>query len=330
MIWIIIGIFCALILLITLKPFRYWLKKGVPQSSLFQLWSDNIKIVFQLISPAECTLELHKRFGDERCVGTCHYFQPVLFLRDPQLIKEIAIKDFDYFIDHVQFVNPEIDPLFSKSLLLLRGDAWKAMRATLSPSFTSSKMKAMFELIKKCSTQFSAYYIQKEGVNEINAKDVFARFANDVIATCAFGVTCNSQSDPNNEFDAVPAYVRRNLDLFGNTMASVENYYSKYTVEKDDNNQIDGDPERGVEGGKDLPPRPRDYILHLQGQEDGKRHKEDQLNQEKVRPKLAQQKLNLSPHHFFSFPFPSFRYQIASVSFILSHCYRLSVLIFDY
>jgi cell division protein FtsZ len=47
----------------------------------------------------------------------------------------------------------------------------------------------------------------------------------------------NNASDPNNEFDAVPAYVRRNLDLFGNTMASVENYYSKYTVEKDENNQ---------------------------------------------------------------------------------------------
>lgn len=47
----------------------------------------------------------------------------------------------------------------------------------------------------------------------------------------------NSASDPNNEFDAVPAYVRRNLDLFGNTMASVENYYSKYTVDKDENNQ---------------------------------------------------------------------------------------------
>jgi cell division protein FtsZ len=47
----------------------------------------------------------------------------------------------------------------------------------------------------------------------------------------------NNGPDPNTEFDAVPAYVRRNLDLFGNTMASVENYYSKYTVEKDENNQ---------------------------------------------------------------------------------------------
>jgi cell division protein FtsZ len=47
----------------------------------------------------------------------------------------------------------------------------------------------------------------------------------------------NNGADPNTEFDAVPAYVRRNLDLFGNTMASVENYYSKYTVDQDENNQ---------------------------------------------------------------------------------------------
>ncbi len=47
----------------------------------------------------------------------------------------------------------------------------------------------------------------------------------------------NNGSDPGVEFDAVPAYVRRNLDLFGNTMASIENYYSKYTVEQDENNQ---------------------------------------------------------------------------------------------
>ena len=47
----------------------------------------------------------------------------------------------------------------------------------------------------------------------------------------------NNGADPGVEFDAVPAYVRRNLDLFGNTMASVENYYSKYTVDQDENNQ---------------------------------------------------------------------------------------------
>jgi cell division protein FtsZ len=42
-------------------------------------------------------------------------------------------------------------------------------------------------------------------------------------------------ADPNNEFDSVPAYVRRNMELFGNTLTSVENFYSKYTVNKDEN-----------------------------------------------------------------------------------------------
>jgi cell division protein FtsZ len=43
-------------------------------------------------------------------------------------------------------------------------------------------------------------------------------------------------TDPNNEFDAVPAYIRRNMELFGSTFASVENFYSKVTVGKDSNN----------------------------------------------------------------------------------------------
>jgi cell division protein FtsZ len=42
--------------------------------------------------------------------------------------------------------------------------------------------------------------------------------------------------ETNSEFDAVPAYIRRNMELFGNTLTSVENFYSKYTVGKDENN----------------------------------------------------------------------------------------------
>lgn len=44
-------------------------------------------------------------------------------------------------------------------------------------------------------------------------------------------------ADVNTEFDSVPAYVRRNMELFGNTLTSVENFYSKYTVKKDENNE---------------------------------------------------------------------------------------------
>jgi cell division protein FtsZ len=47
----------------------------------------------------------------------------------------------------------------------------------------------------------------------------------------------NNPADPNNEFDVVPAYVRKNMELFGSTLTSVEQFYSKVTVGKDDNDQ---------------------------------------------------------------------------------------------
>ncbi|WP_462255078.1 cell division protein FtsZ [Ferruginibacter sp.] len=45
-------------------------------------------------------------------------------------------------------------------------------------------------------------------------------------------------ADPNNEFEMVPAYLRRNMELH-NSIAEVENFYSNYTVKSDDNNQAE-------------------------------------------------------------------------------------------
>jgi len=45
-------------------------------------------------------------------------------------------------------------------------------------------------------------------------------------------------ADPNNEFESVPAYLRRNMELH-NSLADVESFYSNYQVKTDDNNQAE-------------------------------------------------------------------------------------------
>ena len=45
-------------------------------------------------------------------------------------------------------------------------------------------------------------------------------------------------ADPNNEFETVPAYLRRNMELH-NSIANVESFYSNYTVKTDENNQAE-------------------------------------------------------------------------------------------
>lgn len=43
-------------------------------------------------------------------------------------------------------------------------------------------------------------------------------------------------ADPNNEFETVPAYIRRNMELY-NSSNHIENFYSNYEVKTDQNNQ---------------------------------------------------------------------------------------------
>ena len=43
-------------------------------------------------------------------------------------------------------------------------------------------------------------------------------------------------ADPNSEFETVPAYIRRNMELY-NSNSQVENFYSNYEVKADEKNQ---------------------------------------------------------------------------------------------
>ncbi len=43
-------------------------------------------------------------------------------------------------------------------------------------------------------------------------------------------------ADPNNEFETVPAYIRRNMELY-NSNSHIENFYSSYEVKSDEKNQ---------------------------------------------------------------------------------------------
>lgn len=62
-------------------------------------------------------------------------------------------------------------------------------------------MRAMFCLMKDCGRRFSEHLSKKnEEVVSVEMKELFSRYTNDVIATSAFGVTCDSLENPNNEF----------------------------------------------------------------------------------------------------------------------------------
>lgn len=128
---------------------------------------------------------------------------PVYLVRDPQLFKQIAIKDFESFEDHKFVLEPEADSLIGNTVFMMRGKKWRQMRATLSPAFTGSKMRLMFELIRECAVASTDYFMretEQTGEREIEIKEFYARYTNDVIASVAFGLKINSLEDRLNTF----------------------------------------------------------------------------------------------------------------------------------
>ncbi|XP_055589840.1 cytochrome P450 9e2-like [Uranotaenia lowii] len=129
---------------------------------------------------------------------------PLFVLRDLSLIKQITVKDFDHFMDHRPIFGTKSespDQLFVKMLFTMTDQRWRNMRATLSPAFTGSKMRQMFELVVNCAESMADFYRGHVGNGkEYEMKDIFSRFTNDVIATCAFGIQVDSSRERENEF----------------------------------------------------------------------------------------------------------------------------------
>ncbi|XP_055697198.1 probable cytochrome P450 6a14 [Phlebotomus papatasi] len=152
---------------------------------------------------SEILLETYKKLKGQKkhVLGGIYLFtQHVYIPLDLDLLKNILVKDFQYFHDRGIYVNEKDDPL-SANLFALSGQRWKNVRSKLSPTFTSGKMKMMHSTIIAVAKEFQDYLEPIAQKNEeVEIKDILARFTTDVIGNCAFGVECNSLKDPNTEF----------------------------------------------------------------------------------------------------------------------------------
>lgn len=123
---------------------------------------------------------------------------PIFVIKSPELARQIFIKDFNHFVNHRRFFDD--GGLFRETLIQLNDDKWKDMRSTLSPAYTGNKMRGMFDLIREIAEQAATYLKENEVGKDIDLKEFFSRFANDVIASTAFGFKIDSMKDRDNEF----------------------------------------------------------------------------------------------------------------------------------
>lgn len=196
---IILAILGSYHLLKSQNPFK---EHGLPYKSYLPILGSTWESILRRKPFAVVIQEIYNLAPSARYVGFYNRMTPIVMIRDPELIKTIAVKSFDVFRNH-RTVNGILtdDVLLSANLLLLRDNRWREVRSLNTPAFSTSKIRSMHRSMSEIAVNVARYLSTlPPGQNVVEMKDVFTRYANDVFATCAFGITVDSLSDRENKF----------------------------------------------------------------------------------------------------------------------------------
>lgn len=157
----------------------------------------NLKGVGKNIHIANKFRECYEKFkGEAPLFGLYFFVNANVVITDLDLVKSVLVKDFDAFHNRGLYSNVVDDPLtglfrlliyslkilttstiaITGHLFLLEDEAWKNMRTKLTPTFTSGKMKMMFNTLLEISDLMVSQLKTEPNLEMIEMKNVLANF----------------------------------------------------------------------------------------------------------------------------------------------------------
>lgn len=185
----------------------YWKRRGVEQLPNTDLIFGNFKEAVLFRSPPGWHLgRLHDSVADKNLpyLGFYIFHKPCLLLRDPEIIKQIMIRDFDNFSDRHFAGSQQKDSIGMKNLFGLKNPAWKYLRSKITPTLTRGKLKQMLPLMLQTG-QPMLDHLKEQNIDSsseklIDAQELNYKYTTDLIANVALGTPMDSFHHPNEEF----------------------------------------------------------------------------------------------------------------------------------
>ncbi|XP_033224729.1 cytochrome P450 6k1-like [Belonocnema kinseyi] len=174
----------------------YWKRKGVPSPPTHWLFGNFKDAILGRMSAGNLLGKLHKEAGDEPFIGLYVMHKPFFLMRDPELVKQVFVKDFQVFQNRYFAAVKSKDLIASTGLFSINNPEWKYLRMKLSPVFSSGKQKKLFSLMIESSENMRKFLgdqlNENEKVQNVDAYIVSIRYITDVISSLAYGVRTNS------------------------------------------------------------------------------------------------------------------------------------------
>lgn len=178
------------------RRYSFWKNRGVIQE-VPTLW---IGKKTEYTKDYQRNLYLKHRHCGDPYIGYYFYHRPIALLIDLDLIKNVFIKDFQYFSDRGFGHNKVAQDPLSKNILYLDGAPWRTLRQKLSPTVTTNKMKALMPDLLKVGKDMCDVIAKKIETDPIvDFRKLITCFTTDVVGKCVLGIDYNTLSNPDAE-----------------------------------------------------------------------------------------------------------------------------------
>uniref|UniRef100_A0A667Y374 unspecific monooxygenase n=1 Tax=Myripristis murdjan TaxID=586833 RepID=A0A667Y374_9TELE len=172
-------------------PFSFFKKLGIPGPRPMPF----VGTMHNMSKGIRFELECHKKYGD--VWGMFDGRSPVLVLSDPEMIKAVLVKEcYSVFTNRRDTMGDLAGP-FADGIVAAKDERWKRIRSTISPCFTSGRLKQVIMTSGNLS-------------ESVDVKTFLAPYSLDVVTSASFSVDTDSINHPD---DPAVVYIKRVLKL---------------------------------------------------------------------------------------------------------------------
>ncbi|XP_042576059.1 cytochrome P450 3A30-like [Cyprinus carpio] len=193
--WTLVLLVLTLLYIYGVWPHGFFKKLGIPGPRPWPFFGTFLSYTKGFFN---FDMECAKKYG--KVWGIYDGRLPILMVTDLEMIKVIMVKECYSTFTNRRETNAGLAGPFSDGISVVKDERWKRIRSSLSPYFTSGRLKEIFPIAVTHADRFIKNMQKKDHAPPVKVKEVVAPYSLDVVTSSSFSVDIDSINNADDPF----------------------------------------------------------------------------------------------------------------------------------